>query len=382
MILKKFAYKEFPNDPTRYWELVDFDLKQINLVVGKNAAGKSRTLNVIDGLARLLMNSSGLSFNNGFYDAEFLSPTSQRYNLKVNIYNGIITKEQLLIDGEPTLERNEANEGRIFNSEIKQYLGFKLPPNQLALSRRDEVQYPYLEGLFDWANTLRHFHFNTPLGKTSLAIIDSSASNVRPVNIKETDRVVESFYHANIRHEFLYKKKVIDDFNKIGYKVSDIKIDSLVSATIDQFKDTAKGILVKESDRPGYTDQHEMSMGMFRALSVLINFNAYELEEIAGCILIDDIGEGLDYEKSTNLINLLIDKANSSKVQLVMSTNDKFVMNSTNLNYWQIIKRDGAKVKLFNKENSSKQFEDFEYTGLNNFDFFRTDFYEKGFTVQ
>ena len=129
------------------------------------------------------------------------------------------------------------------------------------------------------------------------------------------------------------------------------------------------------------TDQTDMSMGMFRALSIIIHFNYYELEKIPGCVLIDDIGEGLDYERSTELIKLLIAKVESSvsNIQLFMSTNDRFVMNSVDLKYWQIIDRVGGKVNYYNIKNSSQVFDDFKFTGLNNFDFFATDFFKTGF---
>ncbi len=92
------------------------------------------------------------------------------------------------------------------------------------------------------------------------------------------------------------------------------------------------------------------------------------------CILIDDIGEGLDYERASALIKLLIDKAKKSRVQLIMSTNDRFVMNNVPLKYWSIMRRFPNESTIYNYKNSSKQFEDFELTGLNNFDFFTSDF--------
>ena len=96
-------------------------------------------------------------------------------------------------------------------------------------------------------------------------------------------------------------------------------------------------------------------------------------------MLIDDIGEGLDFERSTALIKLLIDKAKESAVQLIMTTNDRFTMNSVPLEYWSVIHRVGGKCRVFNYDNSRKIFDEFVYTGLSNFDFFATEFYEKGF---
>src|SRR5262249_53342438 len=77
----------------------------------------------------------------------------------------------------------------------------------------------------------------------------------------------------------------------------------------------------------GVVDQGEMSQGMFRALSILIQINYSQLARRAHCILIDDIGEGLDFDRSALLIQLLRRKAKDAAFQLVMSTNDQFVMN-------------------------------------------------------
>ena len=65
-----------------------------------------------------------------------------------------------------------------------------------------------------------------------------------------------------------------------------------------------------------------------------------------------------------------------------MSTNDRFVMNSVDLKYWQVIDRVGSNVSYYNIKNSSQIFEDFKFTGLNNFDFFATDFFKTGFKTE
>jgi hypothetical protein len=46
MILKKFEYSEKDNQATS-WLLNDLGLQKINLPVGKNATGKTRTINAI-----------------------------------------------------------------------------------------------------------------------------------------------------------------------------------------------------------------------------------------------------------------------------------------------------------------------------------------------
>jgi hypothetical protein len=57
-----------------------------------------------------------------------------------------------------------------------------------------------------------------------------------------------------------------------------------------------------------------------------------------------------------------------------MSTNDRFVMNNVPFKYWQLIDRKGGECKVYNYQNSKEIFDEFKYTGLNNFDFLATDF--------
>lgn len=117
-----------------------------------------------------------------------------------------------------------------------------------------------------------------------------------------------------------------------------------------------------------------MSQGMFRALSILIQVNYARLADRSYCILIDDIGEGLDFDRSARLIELLRDKATASSFQLIMATNDRFVMDHVPLEEWTVLQRQGSHVRVLNNANSRDLFEDFKFTGLSNFSFLETDF--------
>jgi hypothetical protein len=94
----------------------------------------------------------------------------------------------------------------------------------------------------------------------------------------------------------------------------------------------------------------------------------------ATCVLIDDIGEGLDFDRSCSLIDVLRRKAQESAVQLIMATNDRFVMNKVPLEEWSVFVREGNRVRVRNYENSKAVFDEFKFTGLSNFDFLATDF--------
>lgn len=376
MILQKFSYKEYENT-SRFWELKEFQLNNINLIVGNNTSGKSRTLNVINGLAKLLL-SPKIQFNSGTYKGCFKKSDGE-ISYAVEFDEGNVIKEKMFRDKTLLFERNSEGQGEIFNADIKQMMKFKIPKNELVAYRRDEIQFPYLEDLFIWASNTRHFRFSKEQEKLTLALIDSNKTPTESFNLKESNQAIEVFRTAKGKYRENYVKMLVDDFNAIGYDISDIDTGILHSIKVDApMGNKVIGLRVNENDREGITDQNEMSDGMFRALSILIHYNYYILEKKNLNILIDDIGEGLDFERSSKLIKLLIEKSNDNSIQLIMSTNDKFVMNHTSLDYWQAIYRNGSIVNMYNKHNSEKEFEDFRFTGMNNFDFFSTDFFKTG----
>jgi hypothetical protein len=96
-------------------------------------------------------------------------------------------------------------------------------------------------------------------------------------------------------------------------------------------------------------------------------------------VVIDDIGEGLDFSRAKHLVQVLISKAEGAGIQLIMSTNDSFIMNAVDIQHWAVIVREGNKISLFNYENSREIFEEFKFTGLNNFDFYASEFFKSGF---
>jgi hypothetical protein len=133
-------------------------------------------------------------------------------------------------------------------------------------------------------------------------------------------------------------------------------------------------IYIVEKGRTAMIFQPEMSQGMFRALSLLIQIRYNIRKKISTTVLVDDIGEGLDFERSSGIIKVIVDTAEENEIQFVMSTNDRFVMNGVPLKYWQVIKRNGGECVIYNYGNSKDVFDEFEFTGLSNFSFLSTDF--------
>ncbi len=91
-------------------------------------------------------------------------------------------------------------------------------------------------------------------------------------------------------------------------------------------------------------------------------------------ILVDDLGEGLDYKRATLLGKIIFDSCRTNKVQLIASSNDSFLMDVIDLSMWQILRRHKSRVSTINNTNTPELFDEFSMTGLSNFDLFSSDF--------
>ena len=372
--LQSIKYSEYLGEPKEW--VLDLPLSRINLLVGKNATGKSRSLNVIVGLSKLLSSTLKYRVNNGFYDVEF-DNNGIKLRYVINIKNENVESEQYFINNKRVLKRGLDDKDEIETHKADgdpQMMQFSPPKNELAaVVRRDAIQHPYLELLHDWAQATSHYTFGASLGKDRLAFIRKGAPEV---NVKNANEVVGIFSKAQREFKDIFIDAVKLDMATMQYQIDSIDIVSpkQFSVVDSEIEGRLACIGIKEEGLDRVIDQTEMSQGMFRALSILIQVNYSQLAKHASCILIDDIGEGLDFERSTSLIEILRQKAADSSFQLILTTNDKFVMNKVPLNEWLILQREGGSVKVRNYINSKQLFEDFKFTGLSNFSLFEMDF--------
>lgn len=376
MYLNSLDYSERTRTPEE-WSIEGFTLDKINLIVGKNASGKTRALNLIANLGNLICGYRTEVYTSGNHHIKFNDDAKLEYLLSVE--QNKIVKEELVKDNRKLLDRGLDGIGKIFAVKINDFIDFQTPDNLPAcVARRDSVQHPYFEELYQWGNLLRHYHFGKTLGQEHLSV--ATIDKTKNLDLKDENSIVNIFQVGFEIFKENFITLILADMKEIGY---DIEVALYAPLPNIQVKGIPRGeligIIVRESGVNKDINQLEMSQGMFRALSLLIHINYNILMDTPNCILIDDIGEGLDFERSTTLIKLLIEKAKKYPIQLIMTTNDRFTMNSVPLEYWSVIHRMGSKCKVFNYKNSKKNFEEFAYSGLSNFDFFATEFYEKGF---
>jgi len=261
--------------------------------------------------------------------------------------DGRIVREELVEDNKLLLQRGREGFGKIFANKLDAFIDFQPPSDELALAgRRDAIQHPFLSKYYEWGKSARHFRFGTPMGQDHLAVFRSDIAK-KETDLKNTNQVVGIFHKGDVLFGDRYSELVSEG---------------------------ARGLRIKEKGLNVPTSHHYISMGMFRALSLIIQINYSLLDLLPSCIIIDDIGEGLDYGRSTDLIRLLIEKVRGTNIQIVMSSNDRFVMNSVPLEYWSVIRRLPNKSVVYNYHNSKEIFDEFEFAGLSNFDFFTSDY--------
>ena len=351
-------------------------LENINLIVGKNASGKSRTIDAIRKIADLVSSDVKLSQLNSFgygtseYSLKF-DKEGKEVEYHINFKDGKIIQEILTIENNERLNRAK---GKLYYEEVIKDLDFQTDDDVLAVTKRDKKQHSFFEDLYSWGKNLNHYQFGQQLGQNALLKDPNAVKDDEEVDLKDGDEVATIFVKGKRNFPTTFVQTIIKDMESISYKLKEID-----ASPIKFFPFAAFGINVQELDIDDITDQREMSQGMFRALSLLIQLNFSLLSKIPSCILIDDIGEGFDYERSKALIDLIIAKVKNSSVQVIMTTNDRYVMNKIPLEYWSVIQRVSKKSLFYNYRNSKTIFDDFKYTGLNNFDFLSTEFYVTGF---
>ena len=373
MRVASMNYVQWEGTP-REWRIDGVLLNPINLLVGSNASGKSRILNVISGLAKLLAGDTKLMVLSGDYNVTFDDDGRQlKYSLR---YEGRkVIKEEFESEGKRYLQRGAGGEGTIWAVKLGEDIEFQVPQDELAaVARRDSIQHPFFEPLSSWGKSLYHYYFGTKLGQEVLGLIDPVRAG--EVNPRDPNQVIGIYLQGEKAFGDNFKDAIKRDMAEIGYLIDDVGTKNPISIIVPD-PQSMVALYVKETGLGDITDQFDMSQGMFRALSIIIQLNYSEMTRKPSCVLIDDIGEGLDFDRSCALIKLIMQKAEKSAVQLIMSTNDRFVMNAVPLEAWTVLRRAGQKIRVYNYTNSKGRFDQFKFTGMNNFDFYAYNFLDE-----
>lgn len=375
MRIKEIEYSEYDGMPNA-WVLNNFELTDINLFVGKNSAGKTRTAKVIFGISQIFAGKTQKGLDAGKYKV-VLENEGNIYLYEILITGGVIIKESLHINSVLKLARDEEGLGNIYFEEEQKFLKFKVPRDLIAIAhKQDEIQHPFLAPLISWGESSEMYHFGTDFGRQQLMMFDQVQSRLESPqdNMQRASNFIEVYLDGYRKFEEKFDRAIIEDMRLLGYNLVDVGCTAL-PIIVPGMAASFFGLFVQEKDVGFKIFQGAMSQGMYRALALTISLNYSILEKNTNLIVVDDIGEGLDFNRSKSLIELLITKVKMSDIQLIMTTNDQFVMNKVPLEYWSILTRTGTTVSVVNERNSPDEFENFKFIGLNNFDFFASNYF-------
>ena len=376
MYLRKFTFRENAGKKIE-WLIDNVSLGEINLMVGKNSSGKTRTLNALSDLVGMLQGKGTSATGPVSYELLFRnSENLMKYELEYDLET--IRMERLYVGDELVLERGEGGNGVIKYESTpgSLFLEFEIPHDQLACyAKRDRLQHPFIEIIHGWAISLRRFDFSGDLGKSRYAL--KSAFEAKEIDWSVTNNSLVPVITIAGEEYPGFREQVLKDMREISYDLEEFGIihfsERFSNASQDRY-----AVYTTETGLEKQVTQRDMSQGMFRAFSVLVQVNYYILCGHKGFVIIDDIGEGLDFGRARQLVQLLIGKAKEARIQMIMSTNDSFIMNAVDIENWAVIMREGNKISLYNYENSREIFEEFKFTGLNNFDFYASEFFRSG----
>ncbi len=266
------------------------------------------------------------------------------YSFRLN--NGVVEKEMLTVNGVMLIKRTKAT-ARYENTKIN-------PPSErlVVQIRRDKDLYPEIEQLMRWVE-----------GVTSV-----SCSDINPFTIIGTGKSVNPYSFSELVDALspAETKKVLADAKELGYNISGIR-------TIE----AANGVrLVQLKERSIANEMVDMQLsnGMLRTLYLLCFVAVVKHNKKLTMLLIDDMGEGLDYRRSTDLGKIVFEDCAQNGLQLIASSNDAFLMDVVDIANWQVLRRKGNKVSAINQSLNHDLFRRFRMTGLSNFDLFSSDF--------
>ncbi|RYC69092.1 AAA family ATPase [Spirosoma sordidisoli] len=341
----------------------EINLQQVNLLVGRNGSGKSYALRSIERLADVISEKSWHPVVRE-WKAEFEDEAGKQlaYSFGWTEKGVSIQYEQLVWDGIILIERNQ--DGCFVYSSVTDKREEVTPPKtKLVINvRRDTKLHPEFEKLIHWAESCYSFRFGTIVPEVEDIDRKLSKFNFSPLDQTKTDYTPGDLFN-DLEHKQQWK--ILDLMQDFGYRFEVLKS----RGTTDP-----KSVEYREKGWARPYDITLTSQGTFRVFILLAYFLRLVNTAKPQLILIDDLGEGLDYSRSVKLGKFLFDECQKAGVQLIATSNDGFLMDAIPIEYWNVLRRTGTEITALNAENHLELFQNFAYTGLSNFDFFSSDY--------
>ncbi len=345
MLLKTFKYSS-PG-----WELDGLSLGEANLIVGKNSSGKSKALEALS-IVNSVISQRKSEETSIFFKAEINLYDEEEGDiyLYLSIAGKKIAKEILKVNNQVKIDRDEHT--ALIEAEM-----VNPPADKLLMHvRRDVRKYKYIEKIINWAEE---------------TVIRSFIDKDRPSNTELFEHVLK--FTPDMR------KHLVKMANKVGFPLKEFgTFKDIVFNNDNDFSkldaDSIKIIMMTEKNLNVFLSLKSLSSGMYRTIVLLILIEQLINLDSPALLAIDDLGEGLDYSRATKVGTLLFDICQKKNIQLIATSNEEFMMNIVDISKWNVLVRKGVVVKSITYNRCPEEFENFKFMGLNNFDFFTSEF--------
>jgi predicted ATPase len=318
----------------------------LTLLVGASGVGKTRILNLINGLCEI---AQGKSFNGLVWRVE-IEQDGRNY-----IWEGEfeLKEEQEITTGPKSKENKFAlvsehisSKGETIVSRSKDSFIYK----GQKLIKLDDTKSAV--ELLKGECSIRPIHygfsqcFNLNVTDNAIhisPIVDiSQMQSLNRIIIKAMDNL------SPLERLFLLRESKLKEFDLICQKFQEIfptveKVDFTLAKT---FNDTLVPILViKEKNVPTWIRQDGISSGMMRTLLQIITL---VLANDGDVIMIDEFENGLGVNCINELADLIMEP--EADIQVVMTSHHPYIINAIPVKDWKILTRNGSDVHVHTAE--------------------------------
>lgn len=353
MFLARFKYE------SSQWSLNLSGLQSQNLLVGRNAVGKSKAIKAVAEVAEIILQTAKPELRSLSVDL-VLQEGADVLSYSFALVEGIVSKEEFRTkeNGESIhIITRSGNTARISEETVN------APSDKLVIHvRRDTVKYPIIEKLISWAQGVLAFSFNE---------VDFGTDNATYAWIKGAQLPLYGIIDTIASADNMWEEKIIKRMCQVGYPIKSLK-----RIAPEEFPEL-KVVLVQEEQVGQALYSQTISKGMYRTLYTVSLLEYMVCSNKPQMLLIDDLCEGLDYDRSVSVGKMVFDFCQDAGIQLIASSNDSFLMDVIELDKWHILSREGSNVAVINKSSNPELFDDFEFTGLNNFHLLSSDFIKR-----
>jgi energy-coupling factor transporter ATP-binding protein EcfA2 len=170
------ANQGLPNE----WRVEKCQFGRCNLIVGKNASGKSRLLKAISRLADLLRGDEIIKTENHEWCALFdIEKPDYRLEYSLKIQEGSVNKEQLILCRDTDraivlvlLDRNQLGESSIWREDIQEDVKIQAHKTKTVIAQhRDYIQHPFLKLFYLWFSPINFYNFESSLNKSLIPFV-------------------------------------------------------------------------------------------------------------------------------------------------------------------------------------------------------------------